>query len=47
MGESLYESIEIMNVTTKEGFNSYIETQMLKFHPNYDFDLEQMVDKEI
>ena len=47
MGENLYESIEIMNVTTNEGFNSYIETQMLKFHPNYDFDLEQMVDKDL
>ena len=47
MGTNLYESIEIMNVTTKEGFSSYIETQMLKFHPNYDFDLEQMVDKDL
>lgn len=47
MGENLYESMEIFNVTTKEGFNSYIETQMLKFHPNYDFDLEQMVDKDM
>jgi len=44
---SLYESMEILNVTTKEGFNSYIETQLLKFHPNYDFDWEEMIDKSM
>lgn len=44
---SLYESMEILNVTTKEGFNNYIETQLLKFHPNYDFDVEEMLDKDM
>lgn len=39
--------MEIMNVTTKEGFNSYLETQLLKFHQNYDIETEQMVEKGI
>ena len=36
--------MEILNVTTKEGFNSYLEMQLLKFHPNYNFDTEGMIE---
>lgn len=39
--------MEIMNVTTKEGFNSYLETQLLKFHPNYSFEEGKMVNKSM
>jgi hypothetical protein len=44
---SLYESMEVLNVVTKDGFNNYLETQLLKFHRNYDFDAETMIDKSI
>lgn len=42
----LFESAEILDVTTKQGFNGYIESQMLKFHPNYDFAQDMMMDSE-
>lgn len=41
---NLFESAEILDMTSKQGFNGYIETQMLKYHPNYDFDTGIMND---
>ena len=41
---NLFESAEVLDLTSKQGFSGYIETQMLKFHPNYDFNTEQMND---
>ena len=41
---NLFESAEVLDMSTKQGFNGYIETQMLKFHPNYNFETEQMSD---
>lgn len=37
----------MLNVTTKEGFKNYIETQLLKFHPNYDLEKEEMTKKDV
>ena len=39
--------MEVLNVVTKDGFNNYLETQLLKFHRNYDFDAEMMIDKSM
>lgn len=38
----IFESAEVLDMTSKVGFSGYIETQMLKYHPNYDFDLDMM-----
>jgi len=39
----IFESAEVLDMTTKAGFSGYLETQMLKFHPNYDFETNQMM----
>ena len=42
----LFESAEMLDITTKQGFNGFVETQMLKFHPNYDFVQDKMVNSD-
>jgi hypothetical protein len=39
--------MEMLNVTTKEGFKNYIETQLLKFHSNYNLEKEEMMKKNV
>lgn len=45
--KSLFKSIDILNKTSKFEFNSYIESEMLKFHPNFDFEIMEMVDMDM
>ena len=42
----IFESAEVLDMTSKVGFNGYLETQMLKYHPNFDFESGIMLGEE-